>query len=167
MTGGSGLQTSDELFDHGSQFLRRGSKNQGGVGSRRFATVYSGADPDHGRQLGHQRVDLCAAAAVCRHGQSPAGGLDLRQPFQVGGGADLFLLTAAVFSVVQLIEGYYLTPKIMGDRTGLNPLVIIVAIFFWGSALGGILGMILAIPLTAFLVVLWRLAREEYIGQLF
>ena len=45
-------------------------------------------------------------------------------------------------------------------------LAIIVAVFFWGSALGGIFGMILAIPLTAFLVVFWRLARERYIGEL-
>ena len=37
--------------------------------------------------------------------------------------------------------------------------------FFWGSALNGILGMILAIPLTAFLVVAWRLAREKYIEE--
>ena len=86
---------------------------------------------------------------------------------QVGGGWDLLLWVAVVFSVVQMIEGYILTPRIMGDRTGLHPLTIIIAIFFWGSALGGILGMILAIPLTAFLVVLWRLAKEKYIGQLF
>ena len=71
-----------------------------------------------------------------------------------------------VFTVVQIIEGYLLTPKIMGDRTGLHPMVIIVAIFFWGSALNGIIGMILAIPLTAFLVVFWRLAREKYIREL-
>jgi len=87
--------------------------------------------------------------------------------FQVDGGLDLLLMVIAVFSVVQMIEGYILTPRIMGDRTGLHPMAIIVAIFFWGSALGGILGMILAIPLTAFLVVLWRLAREKYIGQMF
>ncbi len=65
------------------------------------------------------------------------------------------------FAVVQLIEGYLLTPKIMGDRTGLHPVVIILAIFFWGSALNGIMGMILAIPLTAFLVVFWRLVLRE------
>jgi predicted PurR-regulated permease PerM len=68
--------------------------------------------------------------------------------------------------VVQTIEGYILTPKIMRDRTGLHPLAVIVAVFFWGSALGGILGMILAIPLTAFLVVLWRLAKERYLSEL-
>jgi len=65
-----------------------------------------------------------------------------------------------------MVEGYFLTPKIMGDRTGLHPVVIIVAIFFWSTALNGIMGMILAIPLTAFLVVFWRLAREKYMREL-
>lgn len=87
--------------------------------------------------------------------------------FQVNGGMDLLLIVILVFAVVQMIEGYIITPRIMGDRTGLHPMVIIVAIFFWGSALGGILGMILAIPLTAFLVVLWRLIKEKYIVQIF
>ena len=76
------------------------------------------------------------------------------------------LFLVVVFVVVQMIEGYILTPKIMGDRTGLHPVAIIIAIFFWGSALGGISGMILAIPLTAFLVVFWRLAREKYVHEL-
>jgi predicted PurR-regulated permease PerM len=86
--------------------------------------------------------------------------------FQEGGGATTVGLVLLVFVIVQLVEGYLLTPKIMGDRTGLHPMVIMVAIFFWGSALGGIMGMILAIPLTAFLVVFWRLAKEKYIGEL-
>ncbi len=86
--------------------------------------------------------------------------------FQDGGGMTLLALVLLVFMVVQMIEGYLLTPKIMGDATGLNPLAIIVGIFFWGAALNGILGMILAIPLTAFAVVIWRLAKEKYIGQI-
>jgi predicted PurR-regulated permease PerM len=86
--------------------------------------------------------------------------------FQDGGGLVRVLLVLTVFAAVQMIEGYLLTPKIMGDRTGLHPVVIIVAIFFWGSALNGIMGMILAIPLTAFLVVFWRLAREKYLPEL-
>jgi predicted PurR-regulated permease PerM len=86
--------------------------------------------------------------------------------FQDEGGLVRVLLVLAVFAAVQMIEGYLLTPKIMGDRTGLHPVVIIVAIFFWGSALNGIMGMILAIPLTAFLVVFWRLAREKYLPEL-
>lgn len=86
--------------------------------------------------------------------------------FQAGGGWGTLIGVAAVFLVVQLIEGYVLTPRIMGERTGLHPMAIIVAIFFWGAALGGILGMILAIPLTAFLASLWRLVREKYITEL-
>jgi len=84
---------------------------------------------------------------------------------QDGGGLGRVAAVLVVFTVVQMIEGYVLTPKIMGDSTGLHPMVIIVAIFFWGSALGGIAGMILAIPLTAFLVVFWRLARDHYIAE--
>lgn len=86
--------------------------------------------------------------------------------FQQSGGLGRVAAVLAVFALVQMIEGYFLTPKIMGDRTGLHPVVIIIAIFFWGSALNGIAGMILAIPLTAFLVVFWRLAREKYVKEL-
>ncbi len=86
--------------------------------------------------------------------------------FQDGGGAGLMALTLLVIVIVQQIEGWFLTPKIMGDRTGLHFMAIIVAIFFWGTALGGILGMILAIPLTAFLASLWRLVRDKYIPEI-
>jgi predicted PurR-regulated permease PerM len=85
--------------------------------------------------------------------------------FQQGGGWVTLIGVVVVFVVVQMIEGYVLTPKIMGNRTGLHPMAIIVAVFFWGAALSGILGMILAIPLTAFLVVFWRLAKDKYIDE--
>lgn len=81
---------------------------------------------------------------------------------QPGGSWTLVGLVLLVFVIVQNIEGWYLTPKIMGDRTGLHPVVVIIAIFFWGTALDGILGMILAIPLTAFFVTAWRLAKRKY-----
>lgn len=86
--------------------------------------------------------------------------------FQDAGGLGRVAAVLVVFALVQSIEGYFLTPKIMGDRTGLHPVAIIIAIFFWGTALSGISGMILAIPLTAFLVVFWRLAREKYVHEL-
>ncbi|MEN8165667.1 MAG: AI-2E family transporter [Acidobacteriota bacterium] len=85
--------------------------------------------------------------------------------FQPDGGWLRLILVLIVVGAVQLIEGMLLTPKIMGDRTGLHPMVIIVAVLFWGTALSGVLGMILAIPLTAFLVVFWRLARERYVSE--
>jgi predicted PurR-regulated permease PerM len=86
--------------------------------------------------------------------------------FQQGGGWTTVAAVLVVFGIVQVIEGYVLTPRIMGETTGLHPMAIIFSIFFWGAALQGILGMILAIPLTAFLVVFWRLAREKYITEL-
>jgi predicted PurR-regulated permease PerM len=86
--------------------------------------------------------------------------------FQSDGGWTKLAFVLLVFLVVQAIEGYVLTPRIMGERTGLHPLAIIVAVFFWGQALGGILGMIFAIPLTAFLASLWRLVREKYVTEL-
>jgi predicted PurR-regulated permease PerM len=85
--------------------------------------------------------------------------------FSEGGGLSLVALVLIVFGAVQAIEGYLLTPKIMGDRTGLHPALIIFAVFFWGVAFGGIIGMMLAIPLTAFAVVFWRLLKKKYIAE--
>jgi predicted PurR-regulated permease PerM len=70
-------------------------------------------------------------------------------------------LVLAVFAVVQTLEGFVIQPKIMGDRVGLHPVTIIVALMVGTTLLGGILGGILAIPLAAVLRVLlaryiWR-----------
>jgi len=83
--------------------------------------------------------------------------------FQPDGGLTLMLLALLSFFLVQALEGYVLTPRIMGKQTGLHPMTIIIAIFFWGVALDGLLGMVLAIPLTAFFVVAWRLAKRKYL----
>jgi predicted PurR-regulated permease PerM len=85
--------------------------------------------------------------------------------FQPDGGFLLVAICLGVFVLVQVVEGYLLTPRIMGHRTGLHPVAIMIAIFFWGTALNGVLGMILAIPLTAFLVTVWRLAKKKYIRK--
>jgi len=82
--------------------------------------------------------------------------------FQDGGSWKLVGLVLLVVIIVQSIEGWFLTPKIMGNRTGLHPVMIIFALFFWGTVFGGILGMVLAIPLTAFVVTAWRLAQRKY-----
>jgi predicted PurR-regulated permease PerM len=81
---------------------------------------------------------------------------------QPEGGPVLLALVLLVYVVVQCIEGWFLTPKIMGDRTGLHPAVIIFAIFFWGTAFSGIIGMVMAIPLTAFFATFWRLLNRKY-----
>lgn len=92
-------------------------------------------------------------------------GLSITLPLallQPGGGMPLVGMVVGVFIVVQCIEGWYLTPKIMSQRTGLHPVAIMVSIFFWGTALNGILGLVLAIPLTAFFVTAWRLVKRKY-----
>jgi predicted PurR-regulated permease PerM len=82
---------------------------------------------------------------------------------QPDGGLWLFFTCIGIFVAVQIIEGWFLTPRIMGQQTGLHPVAIIFAVFFWGEALGGILGMLLAVPLTAFFVTAWRLVRRRYL----
>jgi predicted PurR-regulated permease PerM len=64
------------------------------------------------------------------------------------------VLVLAVFAVVQTLEGLVIQPKIMGDRVGLHPLTIIIAVMVGTTLFGGLLGGILAIPLTAALRVL-------------
>lgn len=86
--------------------------------------------------------------------------------FQPGGGWYLVGLCTFVFTAAQLISDYVLTPKIMGKKTGMSPMLIIFSIFFWGTALDGMMGMILAIPLSAFFLVFWRLARQHYLPAL-
>jgi len=64
------------------------------------------------------------------------------------------LLVLAVFAVVQTLEGVVISPRIMKGRVGLHPLTIIIAVMVGTTLLGGLLGGILAIPLTAVLRVL-------------
>ncbi|RXK56505.1 AI-2E family transporter [Oleiharenicola lentus] len=84
---------------------------------------------------------------------------------QQDGGLGLVAVCLGVFVAVQLLEGWLLTPRIMGQQTGLHPVAIIFAVFFWGHAFGGVLGMLLAVPLTAFFVTAWRLARKKYFAD--
>ena len=56
-----------------------------------------------------------------------------------------------VFTIVQTVQDAILTPKIMGKVTGLNPAIILLSLSIWGSLLG-ILGMIIALPLTTLLL---------------
>jgi predicted PurR-regulated permease PerM len=60
-----------------------------------------------------------------------------------------------VFGAGELIEGYVLVPKILGDRLGLHPLVVFFSLLAGGAALG-MLGLLIALPLTATLVILFQ-----------
>ena len=75
----------------------------------------------------------------------------------------LILLSACiVFIVVQSIQDAFLVPKIMGKLMGLNPAVILLSLSVWGSLLG-LIGLIIALPLTTLLLSYYRrfIERDE------
>ena len=63
----------------------------------------------------------------------------------------IMLMAVVVFAVVQAIQDAILTPKIMGHVTGLNSAIILLSLSIWGSLMG-ILGMIIALPMTTLLI---------------
>lgn len=67
----------------------------------------------------------------------------------------ILLFALAVFAVVQLIQDMYLTPRIMGHVMGLNPAIILLSLSVWGSLMG-IIGFIIALPLTTLLLSYYR-----------
>ena len=64
------------------------------------------------------------------------------------------IIVTAIFIVIQNLEGMFYAPKIVGQSVGLHPMTVIVSIFVWGLLIGGLLGPILAVPLTATIKVL-------------
>ncbi len=71
------------------------------------------------------------------------------------------LMVVVVFTVVQSLESFLYSPKIMGNRVGLHPVVVIIAVMVGVTLLGGILGGILAIPIAAAL----RVALFRYVWK--
>jgi predicted PurR-regulated permease PerM len=62
----------------------------------------------------------------------------------------------AIFVVVQQINSLLTAPKIVGDSVGLHPMTVIFSMLFWSLVLGGFVGALLAVPLTAAVKVLFR-----------
>jgi len=71
------------------------------------------------------------------------------------------LMVFGVFLTGQALEGYVLTPKLVGDRVGLHPVWILFALFAGGS-LFGFLGILIAVPAAAIIGVLVRLGIGHY-----
>lgn len=67
----------------------------------------------------------------------------------------ILLLAMLVFIVVQTIQDMILVPKIMGKLMGLNPAIILLALSVWGSLLG-IIGLIIALPLTTLILSYYK-----------
>ncbi len=82
------------------------------------------------------------------------------------------LIVTAVFFGIQNLEAIFIAPRIVGKSVGLHPMTVIVSIFVWGLLIGGLLGPILAVPLTATIKVLlaryvWgRRLRERMTEQI-
>ncbi len=70
------------------------------------------------------------------------------------------------FAFAQVVEGVYLTPKVLGDKVGLHPLVVMLAVIVGGSIFG-VGGMLLAIPATAAALVLVEAWLVRYRGSRF
>lgn len=70
-------------------------------------------------------------------------------------------LVLVVFMVGQAIEGYILQPFLLGDKIGLSPVAVVFAVLA-GAQLAGLLGMLIALPVAAVIVVLLRHVRENY-----
>lgn len=83
--------------------------------------------------------------------------------FQFGDWKDPLIVTA-IFIGIQTLEGMFYAPRIVGNSVGLHPMTVIVSIFVWGLLIGGLLGPILAVPLTATIKVL--LARYVWAPRL-
>jgi len=72
------------------------------------------------------------------------------------------LIVAIVFTVGQFVEGNFITPRIVGESVGLHAVVVMLAVLVGGS-LFGVVGMLLAMPVTAALSVFWSDLRELYL----
>ncbi|MBF7684692.1 AI-2E family transporter [Acinetobacter sp. B10A] len=81
--------------------------------------------------------------------------------FQFGLDWTQLLLVGVVFMIGQAIEGYVLQPFLLGDKIGLSPVAVVFAVLA-GAQLGGILGMLIALPVAAVIVVLLKHIRDFY-----
>ncbi len=76
------------------------------------------------------------------------------------------LAVTILFVGVQQINSFVTAPKIVGDSVGLHPMTVIFSVFFWSLMLGGALGALLAVPLTASVKVLFkRYIWEKKLGE--
>lgn len=76
------------------------------------------------------------------------------------------LLVWAIYIIGQLLEGFILTPWLVGDRIGLHPVAVIFAVLA-GGRLFGFTGVLLALPVAAVVMVLLRHAHDRYLRSAF
>lgn len=82
-------------------------------------------------------------------------------------GGDIWVnvaLVLAVFTIGQMIESFFLTPKLVGDSIGLHPVAVVFAVLA-GGQLFGFFGVLLALPASAVILVVLRHAHERYLAS--
>jgi predicted PurR-regulated permease PerM len=80
------------------------------------------------------------------------------------GHTSALLMVAVVYGLGQLIESFFLTPRLVGERIGLHPLAVIFALLAFGHLLGFV-GVLIALPLSAVLLVAVRRLRSSYLAS--
>lgn len=81
-------------------------------------------------------------------------------------GWDGVIAVAIIYGIGQVVEGFFLTPRLVGERIGLNPLAVIFALLAFGQ-LFGFVGVLLALPASAVLMVAFRHLRQHYLRSSF
>jgi predicted PurR-regulated permease PerM len=76
------------------------------------------------------------------------------------------IAVAIVYGLGQFIESFYLTPRLVGERIGLHPLAVIFALLAFGQ-LFGFVGVLLALPASAILLVVFGRLRRHYLNSSF
>lgn len=76
------------------------------------------------------------------------------------------IAVAIVYGLGQFIESFYLTPRLVGERIGLHPLAVIFALLAFGQ-LFGFVGVLLALPASAILMVVFGRLRRHYLNSSF
>jgi predicted PurR-regulated permease PerM len=74
------------------------------------------------------------------------------------------VMVAVVFGLGQLLAGFVLTPRLVGERIGLHPLAVIFALLAFGQVFGFV-GVLVALPASAILLVCLRRARQRYLAS--
>jgi predicted PurR-regulated permease PerM len=81
-----------------------------------------------------------------------------------GGAVQAVVMVAVVYGLGQLVESFFLTPRLVGERIGLHPLAVIFALLAFGQ-LFGIVGILVALPVSAVLLVAVRRVRAGYLAS--
>jgi predicted PurR-regulated permease PerM len=76
------------------------------------------------------------------------------------------VVVAGIYSTGQVVESFFLTPRLVGERIGLHPLTVIFALMAFGH-LFGFVGILLALPASAILAVALAHLRTQYINSSF